>query len=125
MKPTPLLFLLIFCAAAHAQPIYRCIDGAGRLAFQDHACAAQQVAPPPSVHVAYADESGGTQGGWTNQQRWQRRRQAKVEWRAESLRVGQLRQPESDRRAASYASSNHRCMLVQQIASLCGSEARP
>lgn len=129
MKPTLVFLLLIAATAADAQPIYRCINSAGQLAFQDVPCAEPPAAaarpPAAQVHVAYSDESGYTQGGWTNQQRWQRRREAKLEWRAEALRVGQLLQPASDLKAASYASSNQRCHQALQIAALCGTASRP
>jgi hypothetical protein len=128
MKLTPVLLLLsLISVAVQAQPIFRCQDASGQPAFQDRACVEQpavQAEPARAQQVAYHDMTGETQGGWTNQQRRQRRHQAKAEWRLESVRIRPLLQPERDRKSAEYASSHRRCQLAQRAATMCGSNAR-
>jgi hypothetical protein len=123
MKPTPLLLLCLLSFAAAAQPIYRCESASGQVSFQDRACSAQPAEPAvqtASATFASFDTPSYLPGGWTDWQRVQRRRQAKIESREEAARTQMLLQPASDRRAAEYAQSNQRCQTAKRVASLCG-----
>src|ERR1044071_1356953 len=97
MKAAPVLLWSILSFAAYAQ---------------DHA--------EMPLFVGPADR----QGGWTSQQRWQRRREAKLEFRADDARTRSLLQPANERRHAEYARNNHRCLIAVQIAALCGANGR-
>lgn len=54
--------LLLFAAAAHADPVYRCRNPRGEIAYQDHACAAGErqtevaLDPPPAAAPALTHE---------------------------------------------------------------------
>src|ERR1044071_6679372 len=97
MKAAPILLCLFLSAAAQAQD-------QGQMALFDD--------------PAYRD------GGWTTQQRKQRRREAKIEYRADDARTRSLLQPANERRHAEYALNKHRCLVAVQIAALCGSTGR-
>ena len=138
MRRALVLLLTTFSAIAYAQPVYRCENSSGKVVFQDLACAEPsasfgedqsqptgQAQPDAAVDMASfnVDVREGD-GGWTYQQRMARRRQAKLEERAEALRRRSMLTPSIDRGAADYAENSRRCRNAVQVASLCGSRAR-
>lgn len=119
MKCASALLLTIFSATVYAQPVYRCEGGSGQIVFQDRACT-EQPAQATTLDVAIFEARDYGQGGWTDEQRRQRRIQAKDEGRAETLRVRMLQKPANDRKAAEYAENHLRCQNAMRIAALCG-----
>lgn len=118
MKYAAVLLLTIFSATVYAQPVYRCETGPGQIAYQDQPCAEPAQATTADVAIFEARDYG--QGGWSDEQRRQRRIQARSEARTETMRVRMLQKPANDRKAAEYAENHLRCQNAMRIAALCG-----
>jgi hypothetical protein len=132
MKYAPVLLLTIFNAMAYAQPIYRCEDSSGRIAFQDRACtempgdsadrsgSVEQFPGAALDRTVRQDARDYEQGDWSYQQHRARRLQVKLEAPAQLLQMRALLKPSNDRKAAEHADNRRRCQSALQVAALCG-----
>ncbi len=136
MKCALILLLTAFGTAAYAQPVYRCADRFGNIAYQDRSCTeplpqtganparpGEAGAPMAAVMMASFDGTRYGQGGWNHwdqRQRNLRRLQSKIEGHALALRAQTQVQSLNDRKAVQYAENQRRCQNAMQVAALCG-----
>lgn len=114
MKYRLVLLLTTLSTAAAAQPIYRCDNGHGGMALQDHACvtdAGQRSTGQGMPGALYAVTS--------------RRDMAYFAARADadSLRVQALLQQATDSNAVQHLESSRRCVSAMRIVAMCGTVA--
>lgn len=132
-----LSFLLAaLIADADAQPVYRCDDGLGHVAYQDKLCLEQNARSSEArlqpVNVSSRMSAGevasyqlpvsGERDG-NYYQRKQRRQQETIRARAETLRLQTLLVPSEDPRTVERADNQRRCQNALRIAALCGRPA--
>lgn len=119
MKNTLLMLLaLAFVPLAHAAPLYRCDMRSGEVSYQDRPCMEVAHASKTSLEQFAAGEDD-----WNRPQDRQRRRQAVVAGRAETLRQKRLFNPAVGHRDAVYAASRRRCEDALNVAAFCGRRA--
>lgn len=133
MKYAFVLLLMGFNAFAFAQPIYRCEERPGHIAFRDTPCTEQPVdggADPiqpgePVIQLPAASRVSNSmpaywQGDWSQLQRRQPGLQAKFKADALAQRERALWQPSHDRKTAGYLENQRRCKNAMRVAALCG-----
>lgn len=119
-----LVLLLAFAPLAAADPVYRCEDSLGAIAFQGRPCkdqpsqAAGQLAS--ARRASFVTTPSDEHSDWINPELSPQRQQVTPEAHAETLRVLGLQKPWADRQAAKYAGNQRRCLNAMQIAALCG-----
>lgn len=128
MKYALALLLSTLGAIAYAQPVYRCVDRLGHIAYQDKLCTQQlgegstdpvrpKISPVQNSSIEQTDT--GT-SDWNQQQRKQQRLQATVKTHAETVRVRMLLQTLNDQKTTEYAENHRRCEKAKRVATLCG-----
>ena len=116
----PLVLLALSAFAADAQQIHRCDDGAGRIAYQDRACATERTSAPMAAEPVHYERSDYGKGDWTHEQSRARRLQVKLDAPNERVRVQALLRPARDRETAQQAANGRSCQDTLRVATMCG-----